>query len=77
MYGLDAQLHLASRISQLEKERSDKLAELSEDFQQKVHKRMKTAAVESGAEKWVFPHPILDEVAFRERMALEDSETDS
>ena len=77
LYGLGAQLHLASRISQLETQRSDMLGKMPEGFQQKVHKRMKEAAVEPGAEKWVFPQPILDEVEFRERIALAASDTDS
>lgn len=77
LYGLDAQLHLARRISALEAQHSEMLSRLPEDFQLKFHTRRKQAAAEPGAEKWVFPQPILDEAGFRERMAAEGSDTDS
>lgn len=77
MYGLDAQLRLAYRISQLEKQHGEMLGKLSTEYQQKFNMRRHQAAAEPGAEKWVFPQPILDEVAFRERMAVEGSDSDS
>lgn len=77
LYGLEAQVQLARRISELELRHSEMLSKLPEDFQRKFHSRRKQAAVEPGAEKWVFPQPILDEEGFRERMAAEGSDTDS
>lgn len=77
VYGHDAQLHLARRISELESRHSEMLGRLPADFQRNFHSRRKQAAAEPGAEKWVFPQPILDEEAFRERMVAEGSDTDS
>ena len=50
LYGLDAQLHLARRISALEAQHSEMLSRLPEDFQRKFHTRRKQAAAEAGAE---------------------------
>ena len=60
----------------LEAQHAELLDALPDTFQQKFHKRRKQAAAEPGAEKWVFPQPILDEEKFRADMAAEVSDVD-
>ncbi|KAF6258243.1 hypothetical protein COO60DRAFT_1138059 [Scenedesmus sp. NREL 46B-D3] len=65
LYGKDAPIKLAARISHLEARRALLLGQLPVDLQHKVLKRQKEAASEEGADKWVFPDPILDEPAYK------------
>lgn len=65
IFGRDAQMKLVTRISHLERQHESLLAALPAAFQKQFHARHKQAAAEPGAEKWVFPNPILDEVAYR------------
>uniref|UniRef100_A0A383VVX6 Uncharacterized protein n=1 Tax=Tetradesmus obliquus TaxID=3088 RepID=A0A383VVX6_TETOB len=65
LYGKEAPTNLAARISHLEARRGMLLAQLPQGLQQKVLKRQREAATEEGADKWVFPDPILDEPAYR------------
>ncbi len=65
VFGLEAQRHLMLRILALEKEHKQRLDSLPVEFSAAFDKRQKAASREPGAEKWVFPHAILDEEAFR------------
>eukprot|EP00879_Flechtneria_rotunda_P031831 GHRR01034836.1.p1 GENE.GHRR01034836.1~~GHRR01034836.1.p1 ORF type:complete len:130 (+),score=55.92 GHRR01034836.1:102-491(+) len=72
LYGRAAPEHLIERISALEAQRAKLLLQLSEDLQDKIVQRQKDAATEEGADKWVFPAPIFDEIKYREEVrALE------
>eukprot|EP00775_Hariotina_reticulata_P003202 gene3202-3479_t len=66
LYGRAAPEKLIERIGQLEAERERLLVQLPVNMQQHVLKRQREAAVEEGADKWVFPDPILDEPKYRQ-----------
>lgn len=69
LYGGDAPLKLAERISQLEARRSQLLAQLPVDVQSHVLRRQQDAVEEEGADKWAFPVVIHDELQYRRELA--------
>lgn len=77
LFGVDAQLKLVERISEYEQRHSELLAQLDPGLQQAHLARRQDAAEQPDALRWVFPTPILEEVAFREARSSGDERSDS
>ncbi|KAK9823135.1 hypothetical protein WJX72_000504 [[Myrmecia] bisecta] len=65
IFGKDAPLHLAKRISEFEALHHEKLQQLPQAAQNAYHNRRKQASAVPGSEKWVFPKAILYEAEYR------------